>query len=306
MRQQENDTRIQSTCHIAMCEPVKFYANPQTLADNTYQSGAEMGDLPAIQRTAVAEMHNFRDALTSHGVLVSTYRGQEGAPDDVFCNNWVSTDQDKSLIYYPLHVPNRRLERRADIMQWLEQTYRVQADLTHYEQKNAALESTGSLCLDRVNRIAYCALSQRADRHVVEDWAQQAGYTLHAFDTQTQSGKPVYHTNVMLFIGTAYAAVCADLIVAEDRQRVIDALAQTHEVILLSEEQIGHFCGNCLEVRSTDGKRYLAMSAQARAHFTPEQLARFAALTDGIIAADIATIERYGGGSARCMLLELF
>lgn len=307
MSASHNTTSIrQSTSHIMMCEPIRFYANPQTLVDNTYQSGDTADTIDQIQSRAVAEMRRLRDSLISRDVLVTTYRGQEGAPDDVFCNNWVSTDHDGSLIYYPLHVPNRRLERRADIQRFLESKYKLRADLTGYEEKGLALESTGSLCLDRINRIGYCALSARADLDVLQDWAKQADYELVAFNTQTENGKPVYHTNVMMFVGTGYIGLCPELIVPEDRERVLTKAQQFHTVIPITTGQIGQFCGNCLEVQSTSGGLYLVMSQRAYANFTDAQKQQFLQHVDDFVYADIATLEHFGGGSARCMLLELF
>lgn len=299
-------SRQQSPRHIMMCEPVKFYANPQTMADNVYQSGDQVISIADIQMKAVHEMRALRDKLVSMGVLVTTYRGQAECPDDVFCNNWISTEDDGSLVYYPMHVPNRRLERRADIMQWLESRYRIKADLTAFENDNLALESTGSLVLDRIKRIAYCALSQRAQPQVLKTWAAKTGYTLVTFNTATEEGLPVYHTNVMMFIGSGYAGICPDLILPAEREAVLAQLARNHEIVTLSPQQIRSFCGNALEVRSTDENRYLVMSETARSALTAEQRDVFLKHVTDIISADIGTIEHYGGGSARCMLLELF
>jgi hypothetical protein len=278
--------RFQSTSHIMMCEPVKFYANPQTMADNVYQSGDQVISIADIQAKAVHEMRSLRDKLVSMGVLVSTYRGQPDCPDDIFCNNWVSTHADGGLVYYPMYVPNRRLERRADITAWLEKRYKVKADLTHFEADDLALESTGSLVLDRVNRLAYCALSQRAQLDVLQRWAVQTGYTPMPFRTQTEEGLPVYHTNVMMFIGSGYAGICPDVILPEDRETVLMSLAKTgHDVVTLSAPQVRQFCRSAL---------------------LPQQRDVFLRHVTDIISADIGTIEHYGGGSARCMLLELF
>ncbi len=288
-----------------MCVPQAFCANPQTMATNTFQTHA-FGIEVDTQAQALRESHALCLALVQAGVVVTHYRGQAGCPDDLFCNNWVSTHADGSVFTYPMHAPNRQLERRADVLTLLWATHPDYYDLSVYAAAGQALESTGSLVLDRINRRAYVALSARADAEVLQDWAHVSGYDLTTFRTQTRSGGPVYHTNVMLFIGTGYAGLCADIIVPEDRARVIAALQATHDAVLISEDQMQHFCGNALEVQNTDGARFLVMSSTAYHAFAADQVAAFKRHVTDILHADLKTIEAHGGGSARCMLLEVF
>ncbi|MES2729038.1 MAG: arginine deiminase-related protein [Pseudomonadota bacterium] len=298
-------TPRQSTNHIIMCVPQGFCANPQTMATNAFQSGSNV-EAVTVQTQARQEAIIFADQLIRTGVIITHYNGQAACPDDLFCNNWVSTDDDGSLIVYPMYAPNRRVERRADVRAFLQSIHSPAQDLSHYEGQNRALESTGSLCLDRMNRVAYVALSARADSDLLDEWADKTGYRVVRFDTQTRGGGPVYHTNVMLFIGTGYAGLCADIIVPKDRARVINTLQQTHEVVLITEDQMQQFCGNALEVQDMAGSRSLVMSAAARKAFTSDQIHVLQRYVHDIIAADLQTIETHGGGSARCMLMEVF
>ncbi len=291
-----------------MMEPVDFQSNPQTMETNTYQA-PNPAHVNPIQEKAVAEFRAFRDLLVREGVIVTTAIGQMGSPDDIFCNNWVSTQKDDqgkaNLVYYPMLAPNRQRERRADIMQMLESRYPIALDLSAQEKNGKFLESTGSLWMDRVHKIAYCALSPRTDEDLAQHWADVMGFRLVTFRTRNHVGKPVYHSDVMMFIGTHYAGVCLECIWEEDRARVIESLSKTHDIIPITLEQLRSFCGNSLELRDGAGKKILVMSATAHAALTSDQKSAFLKHVDRIVSSDISTIETYGGGSARCMLLEL-
>lgn len=293
----------QSTNHIIMCLPRAFCANPQTMASNAFQTGHP--ETP-VQEAAVAEADGLCRTLLRAGVIVTRYTGQDRCPDDIFCNNWISTHGDGKLCLYPMHAPNRRLERRDDIVATLQATHPNVHDLTGYETQDKALESTGSLLLDRINHVAYVALSSRADPDVLHDWAVQMGYRVISFRTQTQAGQPVYHTNVMLAIGTGYAVLCADIIVPDDRARVVASLQQTHDMVMISEGQMNAFCGNALEVQNTAGDRFLVMSSAAHAALRGDQITALKSHVADILHSDLRIIEAHGGGSARCMMLEVF
>jgi hypothetical protein len=323
--------RQQSTSHIIMMEPLGFHSNPETRETNTYQAEDPL-DVNHIQMAAVKEFRGLRDALVDHGVIVTTWRGSGISPDDLFCNNWVSTHRDDGgraqMVLYPMLAPNRRLERRAELLAWLRGWYEVALDLSVQEQAGRYLESTGSLALDRVNKRAYCALSARTDLGLAEQWCQEMGYELVAFHTRNHVGKPVYHTDVVMFIGTSLIGICADCIVPEDVERVLSKIRETHRLLLLSMDQLRSFCGNALEVRGTtygprgvasdtetglqqqisiqgQGYLYLAMSDAAYKALLPDQKDLIAMyFNGGVITAPIPTIEKYGGGSVRCMLLE--
>lgn len=308
-------TRRQSTNHIMMMEPKGFHANPQTKATNDYQADDpdSLKALAAVQEQAVLEFRALRDALVEHGVIVTTAQGALDSPDDVFCNNWVATDQPLDggngrsiMALFPMLADNRKVERRPHLVEKLSQSFDMLVDLTSHENDGIALESTGALCMDRVNKVIYCALSERADKALAQQYADLAGYEIHFFDTANHVGKPVYHTDVLMYIGTGYVGLCTEVIVEADRQRIIDQISKTHEIIDLSMDQLASMCGNALEVRGTDDNLYLVMSAAAHQAMHEDQIKQIDKYVAGVISAPIPTIEKYGGGSARCMLLELF
>lgn len=287
-----------------MMEPVDFQSNPQTMETNTYQA-PNPANVNPIQEKAAAEFRTFRDTLVREGVIVTTVIGQMGSPDDIFCNNWVSTHGDGTLVYYPMLAPNRQRERRPEIMKMFEGRYRIALDLSAEEKNGKFLESTGSLWMDRVNKIAYCALSPRTDESLAQRWADVMGFKLITFRTRNHVGKPVYHSDVMMFIGTGYAGVCLECMWDEDRAKVIESLGKTHAIIPITLDQLRSFCGNSLELRGRGDKKVLVMSAQAESALSHDQKSSFLKYVDRIVSSDITTIETYGGGSARCMLLEL-
>lgn len=295
----------QSTRHIMMMEPADFHANPQTFETNHFQE-PDPDNIAAVNRAAVGEFRNFRDTLIESGVVVTTVRGQKGCPDDIFVNNWVSTHAGGKMVLYPMLAENRRIERRPVLVDLLRQTYDVALDLTVHEKAGSFLESTGALVMDRVHKIAYCALSGRADRSLAEKWCKKMRYRPVFFNTSGPTGGPVYHTDVLMFIGTGYAGLCTDCIVPEDRARVLETIGKTHDVIDISMEQLTGMCGNALELKNTQDEKLLVMSSAAYNSFTDQQKNQFLQYVEKIVHADIPTIEKYGGGSARCMLLELY
>ncbi len=295
----------QSTRHIMMMDPLDFHSNTETMATNTYQR-PDPSDISTIQQMARNEFRAFRDHLVEHGIMVTTMIGQRGSPDDIFCNNWVATFDDGSLVYYPMLAPNRQRERRPDIMNILEKRYDVALDLSPYEQSGKFLESTGSHWCDRVNKIAYAGLSARTNPELLKIWADRMGYKLVTFETKNHAGIPVYHTDVLMYIGSGYAGVCLDCILPSYRDEVVSTLSKTHEIIDLSMDQLKSFCGNSLELCGTNDQKFLVMSSAAHNALRDDQRQKLLSYVDKIVHSDIATIETYGGGSARCMLLELF
>lgn len=295
----------QSTRHIMMMEPVAFLSNPETMETNTYQA-ENPSETSGINAKAIGEFRALRDRLVMAGVIVTTVQGSMTSPDDVFCNNWVSTHGDGSMVLYPMLAPNRRLERRPELLRFLSGRYRIALDLSVEELSGKFLESTGSLALDRVNKRAYVALSPRTDQDLAEAWADVMGYELVFFNTRNHVGKPVYHSDVVMFIGTSMIGICADCIVPEDIDRVLGKIRETHRVMLLGMDQLRSFCGNALELRGHNERRLLALSSRAYDALTPDQKDTIMMYFDGgVVASPIPTIETYGGGSVRCMLLEL-
>ncbi len=295
----------QSTNHIMMIEPAEFYANPETMATNVYQVADKGEDHAALLKRALEEFRGFRKALTDAGVKVTSFQGKKGCPDMLF-PNWVATFPGGRMLLCPMFNKNRRAERIPEIIGALEKSYPEVTDWRPYEDEGLFLESTGSLCFDHVNKIVYAALSARTSRALVEKWAAMTGLEAVIFDTTSHTGKPVYHTDLVMHIGETLAAVCADCIVDEDRARVLDSLSRTHEVMELSVDQLQAFCGNALAVLGKGGEKILAMSGTAYEALSQDQLKAIARHYTRIIHSPLPTIEKYGGGSARCLMLELF
>ncbi|MCB9964270.1 MAG: hypothetical protein H6855_00310 [Rhodospirillales bacterium] len=294
----------QTTNKIMMMEPALFHSNPETMETNTYQA-EDPENISPIHIQAVQEFRGLRDRLVEAGVIVVTAYGQAASPDDIFCNNWVATLSDRRMVLYPMLAKNRRIERRTDILEFLGRFYEVALDLSAEEQAGRYLESTGSHWLDRVNRIAYCGLSARTNKDLAERWCRTFEFEPVFFNTANHVGKPVYHTDVLMYIGSSVAGICSSCLLPEDRTRVLDKLSRHHDIVDLSLEQLRRFCGNSLEVRGTNDRKILAMSQQAYNAYTDSQKAALLKHVDEIVYSDISTIETYGGGSARCMLLEL-
>lgn len=294
----------QSTNHIMMMEPVAFHSNPETMATNSYQA-PDPDNLKAIQEKAAQEFRQFRDLLASKGIIVTSVIGQKESPDDIFCNNWVATFGDKTLGYYPMLAPNRQIERRKDVMTFLESIYDVAFDFSAFEKEDLYLESTGAHWLDRQNKIAYFSLSARCSERLANEFCKRMGYEPVLFHTRNHAGMPVYHTDVMMYIGTGYAGICSSCILEEDRARVVNKLRESREVVDLTMDQLKAFCGNSLELIGGNLEKKLIMSTSAYQALQNGQKETLLKYVSEIVHADISTIEKYGGGSARCMLLEL-
>lgn len=284
-----------------MLEPVDFHANPQTQPTNAYQH-EDNKDQKAIQQRALAEFRAFRDMLVTNGIAVTTGQGQKGCPDDIFCNNWVSTHEARRMVLYPMLADNRKIERREDLFDLIRKSYTDVMNFSLHEQQGKYLESTGALCLDRVNKIAYVARSPRSDEELAKLWCKTMGYTLVPFDTE-HDGKPVYHTDVVMWIGTDIAGVCSECL--KDKS-IIDDLKKHRDVVEFTNEQMKSFCGNALEVVANTGEKKLVMSATGFNKLNAEQKKQIGKHYKTVIQPGIPTIEYYGGGSARCMLLEMF
>lgn len=296
---------------VLMVQPVGFAANHETAASNAFQQQVPATD--ALARNAAAQFEGLAEALRQAGVTVIIVEGrpEPRLPDQVFPNNWLSLHADGTAVLYPMQAPSRRAERRDDIFAQLQHeagfTLRRLIDLSAYEASGRFLEGTGSLVLDRVNRVAYACRAPRTDAQVAADWAQRLGYRLVMFDAVDGDGVSIYHTNVMMSVGSGFALVCAEAIAhaAERRDVLAELEAGAREVITASLAQIGCFVGNMLELRAADGSAVIAMSAAAEAALTQSQCARLTA-HGRIVSAPIPDIEKAGGGSVRCMLAEVF
>jgi len=301
----------QSTTDVLLIRPVNFASNPETLATNRFQNASERA-ADEIRREALAEFDALADALRIAGVNVHVVEDTADPikPDAVFPNNWFSTHIDGTVVLYPMLAPSRRLERRVDVIEALHRHdgFHVHAtiDLSHREQEEKFLEGTGSLVLDRINRIAYACLSPRTDLDVLGEFGQRLDYDVVAFDAVDKDGAPIYHTNVLMSVGTKFAAVCTAAIAADRREAVVKVLeASGRTLVDLSFDQMHSFAGNMLELRTTKGGLVVAMSDAAYRSLTAAQRAAIEA-SAAIVSVPIPTIERLGGGSVRCMLAEIF
>ncbi|MBM3908585.1 MAG: amidinotransferase [Gemmatimonadetes bacterium] len=288
-----------------MVRPHRFAVNPETAEDNAFQSGASLADAAAVAAQARAEFDEAVARLTAEGVRIHVFDdfGHHETPDSVFPNNWFSTHHGGRVAIYPMYSPSRRRERRADVIEMLKSTYRVQevVDYSGLELDHLYLEGTGAMVLDHVERLAYVSNSHRADPIVLERFCTMVGYEPMAFATADPHGQPIYHTNVIMSIATEYVLVCLDVMTDVARRReVADRLAESgRTVIPISWAQVEEFAGNALEMTGTHG-RVLALSARAAAALTAEQTALIEK-SARLLPLRIPTIER-AGGSVRCMI----
>jgi hypothetical protein len=294
----------QSTRHLLMIEPSQPGFNPETAATNDYQMDVREHPDEVAQRY-LREFRDFRDDLVAAGAFVTTVQGPKKCPDVAF-PNWFSTHEDAGLIIYPMLTPNRRAERMPGLINMLKKNYGMRMDMTMFEDEGRALESTGSLVLDRVHHIAYSGRSARTDERLAQMWCDKMGYELVMIDSVDHTGKPVYHTDLIIWIGTEITGVCSGAIAEKDRARVLKKLADKREVVEFDNAQLRAFCGNAIEGRGTEDVPFFIMSERAFGTLSSEQLSRLNAYYSKIVTAKIPTIETYGGGSARCMIQELF
>jgi hypothetical protein len=291
-----------------MIKPVKFDFNTETAVNNRFQvRSAE----PAIQEKALAEFEAFIEILQKNGIDVMVIEDSPDphTPDSVFPNNWISFHEDGTLILYPMFAENRRLERKQTVLDAIHQRFTVARtiDLTEYERQHLFLEGTGSMVLDRDNKIAYACLSPRTDKSMLEQFCNRTGFTPISFSSVDASDQPVYHTNVMMCVADKYVVICLESIKDNvEKARVSNSIMQSgKQIIDISYDQMNRFAGNMLQVNNEEGQVLLVMSSQAYCSLTEKQLKKIESFNP-VIHADITTIETNGGGSARCMMAEVF
>jgi hypothetical protein len=305
----------QTTNSILMIRPVAFRMNEQTAVNNYYQKVLD-NLLPAtVNVKAQQEFDAFVEKLRSVGVHVIVVDDtlNPDTPDSIFPNNWISFHENADVVLYPMFAENRRKERREEILDVLEDkgfTIENIVDYTEAEEDGFFLEGTGSIVLDRANAKAYCALSPRADEELFIEFCED--FDMHpvifeAFQTVNGERKQIYHTNVMMCIGETFAVICSDCIDdKKERKMVLDFLkADGKEIILITEKQVNNFAGNMLEIRGSNDKRYIVMSDSAYQILTPKQKEQLENHAE-ILSSSLDTIEACGGGSARCMMAEIF
>jgi hypothetical protein len=300
---------------VLMVRPASFGWNAQTAASNRFQPPVPVAVRDAGAR-AVAEFDALAGALADAGVTVHAFddRAQPACPDAVFPNNWVSLHADGTVVLYPMLAPNRRRERRLELVAALEHgergvEHRVERllDLTHHELRGRCLEGTGSVVFDHPGRLAYACLSPRTDARVLDELCEELGYEPVTFEATDGAGVPVYHTNVMLSIGSGFVVVCAESVVPEQRGALLERLASAgRRVVTIDRREMGGFAGNVLELRAADGARVLAASRRALGSLPDDARATLTACVERVVAVPVPTIEDLGGGSVRCMLAEVF
>lgn len=291
-----------------MIRPVQFTYNEQTAVNNAFQvAGAQQN----VQQKALEEFDRFVAVLRSNGVTVTVIEDtpEPHTPDSIFPNNWVSFHAGGTMVLYPMFAPNRRLERKEAVINRLKQELGTSQliDLSYFEAEQRFLEGTGSMVLDRDFQVAYACLSPRTDKKVLEEFARRLQYEPVLFHATDQHNRPIYHTNVMMCVADEYVVICLDAIRdAAERSDVIATINGTEkEAIIISLEQMNHFAGNMLQVQDKNGEPLLVMSTQAYQSLTPAQIKTLENY-NRIIHSDITTIETNGGGSARCMMAEIF
>lgn len=299
---------MQHTSHLLMIKPVNFSFNAETAVNNSFQipSGEKN-----IQEKAQMEFESFIQKLKDNHIDVTVVEDtpEPYTPDSIFPNNWISFHEDGSICLYPMFAQNRRMERKPTVLSAIAEKFRIHQthDFTTHEDKNIFLEGTGSMVLDRENKIAYACLSPRTHATVLEAFCNKMNYQPVAFTSVDVAGDPIYHTNVMMCVADEYVIICLESIKdMKEKERVIKQIQDTNKkIIAISFDQMNQFAGNMLQVHNSVGQRFLVMSSQAYHALNSVQIKEIEEYNP-IIHSDIKTIETNGGGSARCMMAEIF
>lgn len=300
----------QTTNRIVMVRPAKFYFNAETAVNNHYQN-SDNQNKDKVNQKALEEFDALAAKIAEKGVQVNIIQDtyDPSTPDSIFPNNWFSSHEEGILFFYPMFAENRREEVKKFRGKLYDIVGRENLKIVDYSLKaeeNIFLEGTGSIVLDRKNKKAYCSLSQRSNEELLKKFCAETGYKPVVFSS-FQDGYPIYHTNVMMSVGENRAIICLDCIKDEaERENVKRELLESgKEIIEISQEQVKNFLGNTLELKGKDGKRFVVMSETAYRALTDEQKEKILKDTE-IVHSDVHTIEYYGGGSARCMIGEIF
>jgi len=299
----------QVTSNLLMIRPVNFAFNQETASTNTFQKQNDIN-----QETLNSSAQECFDELVAQlrlrdiNVHVFDDTAEPYTPDSIFPNNWISTHHSGKVMIYPLEAPNRRAERRQDILDFLKKHYdfHVLLDLTHFEVGGKYLEGTGSIVLDRINRIAYACLSSRTNMEVLRAWQKVIDYELVTFEAFDKEGVPVYHTNVVMSMGDTFCVICLEAITDPDQRLMVkQKLENSGKTIMeITMNQMNAFAGNMLLVKNRKGKNFLVMSDRAYESLTREQIDTMDYFAE-ILHTDLGYIETVGGGSARCIIAEI-
>jgi hypothetical protein len=302
---------MQITDTLLMVRPANFGFNPETAANNAFQTNDTSISPAEIQAKALAEFDAFVEKLQAQGihVIIANDSAFPIKTDAIFPNNWVSFHADGTVVTYPMFSPNRRLERSEKILQLIENEHFIHQKKSFIaaEKEKKYLEGTGSLILDRVHRIAYACLSVRTNESLLDEFCSALGYQKMIFHAIDATQLPIYHTNVMMALGETFAIICMDTIKSASERAMLEAAFKKtkKQIITISLTQMQHFAGNMLQVASKTGKTHLVMSEQAYKSLTQYQKIQIKKQTN-ILQVPLYTIEQYGGGGARCMLAEVF
>ena len=298
---------MQNTSHLLMIQPVNFGFNAETAVNNTFQKNVGGN----IQQKALQEFNDFVAVLRKNKVDVTIIEDtvEPSTPDSIFPNNWISFHEDGRIFLYPMFAVNRRMERKAQVLDSVKNKFAVSEiiDLSKYEADQLFLEGTGSMVLDREHKIAYACISPRTDKKILDEFCSLTNFTPVTFSSTDSTGIDIYHTNVMMCIAKTYAVICLESIADnEERKNVIASLQKTNkEVIDISLQQLNSFAGNMLQVKNEDDELLLVMSLQAYNSLTAAQIETLQK-HNRIIHSSLLSIETAGGGSARCMMAEVF
>jgi hypothetical protein len=298
----------QTTSHILMIRPVKFAYNAETAVNNSFQVAS---DDSSVQQKALLEFDAFVVKLRANGIDVTVVQdsAEPHTPDSIFPNNWISFHEGGSIYLYPMFAVNRRMERKQEILDAVNKKFIINntTDLTKNENDNIFLEGTGSMVLDRAAKIAYACISPRTDKKLLEEFCNKECYTAVSFTANDQNGEAIYHTNVMMCVADKYVVICLESITDDaEKNYVIQTIEKSNKAIItISLLQMNSFAGNMLQLINDKGQPFLVMSTQAFESLTSEQIKQLETYNP-ILHSDIKTIETNGGGSARCMMAEVF
>lgn len=299
---------MQTTSKVLMIRPVNFGFNEETASTNTFQK--EERNI-RVQDAALAEFDNLVQLLINLGIEVTVFEDtpKPHTPDSIFPNNWISFHEEGLLFLYPMFAPNRRKERKPELLRKITEKYNAFeiTDYSHFEKENRFLEGTGSMVLDRESRIAYACLSPRTNAALLHDFCIKMRFKPVSFRAFNKDGVPVYHTNVMMCVAKQYVIICAESIKDEiEREKVISVILSSQKrIIFITISQMNHFAGNMLQLTNEKGEDFLIMSSQAYQSLSPEQISEIEQYNP-IYHTSLDTIEKNGGGSARCMITEVF
>ena len=299
----------QTTKHILLVQPANFGYNNQTANSNAFQNQSQQS-VQEIQKQALKEFNRFAETLINNKIDVTIVEDSLSPikPDAIFPNNWISLHENGTVVLYPMYAPNRRLEVSKGVIDGLKEYHKITQviDLRHYEAENKFLEGTGSVVFNHQYKIAYACFSERTHQEPLQELCKHLGYTPVSFNAVDENGKAIYHTNVLMCIGQQFVTICIDAIAEKDKQTLLNSFTKTGlEVIDISFNQLNHFAGNMIELKDNEGNSVLILSQSAYNSLDALQKQRLNRYSK-LLPINIDTIETIAGGSARCMIAEIF